>query len=133
MKNKPAEISLFYCSNSLSADEIASFSEKKKDVKINFISLPCSGKVNLLYLLKAIETGSDGVLLVSCKMGECKYLQGNFRAKKRIESVDDLLFETGFGKGRARFLSLEANSKVETLRTAITDFAETLKLEEVQK
>ena len=103
--------------------------ERVKDMKISSISLPCSGKVNLLYLLKAIETGSDGVLLVSCKLGDCKYLQGNFRAQKRIEYVDNLLAEIGFERRHVRFVSLEEVNKAGTLLAAINELAETLRVE----
>ena len=129
MKNQITKISMYYCLNSLSEDEITSISDKFKNVKLHSISLPCSGKINLLYLLKAIETGSEGVLLVSCKLGECKYLQGNLRARKRIEYIDDLLFETGFGRGHVRFVSIEEADKTDTLLTAINNLTETLRFE----
>ena len=135
MKNQSLRISLFYCSNALSPEDINSMSSRLEDVKIKSISLPCSGKASLLYLLKAIETDSDGIILVTCKLGECKYLQGNFRARNRIGYVDDLLSETGFGRGYARFISLEEADKLQTLQTAINDLLKTIRLElkEVQK
>jgi coenzyme F420-reducing hydrogenase delta subunit len=135
MKNQSARISLFYCSNSLSSEEVESLNSRLNDVNLNSMSLPCSGKVNLLYLLKAIETGSDGVLLVSCKIGECKYLQGNLRARKRIETVNDLLSETGFGSDRVKFVSLEDDNKTDTMLSAIRKLAETIgaEIQEIQK
>jgi F420-non-reducing hydrogenase iron-sulfur subunit len=129
MKNQVVRISMFYCSNSLQQDELGFLSSKAKDVKINNISLPCSGKINLLYLLKAIETGSDGVLLVSCKLGECKYLQGNFRAQKRVEYVDSLLSEIGFERKRISFVSLDEDNKTDILLSTINEMAETLRVE----
>ena len=129
MKKQFIRISLFYCSNSLQKDEIDHLSEKNKDIKISSISLPCLGKVNLLYLLKAIETGSDGILLVSCKFGECNYLQGNFRAQKRVGYVDDLLSETGVGRGHVKFVSIEKDKKMEVILSALNGLAETLKVE----
>ena len=111
MKDQFIQISLFYCANSLQEKDIGILCSKIKDIKIVTISLPCSGKVNLLYLLKAVETGSDGILIVSCKLSDCKYLQGNYRARKRIESIDELLCEAGLGKGHARFVSMEETGK----------------------
>lgn len=135
MKNQSTRISLFYCSNSLSSEEVESLNSRLNDVNLNSMSLPCSGKVNLLYLLKAIETGSDGVLLVSCKIGECRYLQGNLRARKRIETVNDLLSETGFGSDRVKFVSLEDDNKTDTMLSAIRKLAETIgaEIQEIQK
>ena len=133
MKTKITEISLFYCSNSLSSDDISSLQQKISDIRLKTISLPCSGKVNLLYLLKAIETCSDGVLLAGCEIGTCKYLQGNFRAKKRIGSVDEILVEAGLDKGLVEFVSLADKDKINMLTSALNNLAVKIKQEEVQR
>jgi coenzyme F420-reducing hydrogenase delta subunit len=97
-------ICIFYCSNCIDTNALRECLEIKGNNpgvdQIKIVSLPCSGKVNLLYLLKAFEKGSDGVLLVTCKHGECKFLEGNLRARKRAEAVDSILEEIGLGKGR---------------------------------
>jgi len=121
MKNQLTNIALFYCSNSLSTLEIQACTSKIGDVQLNAISLPCSGRVNLLYLLKAIETGADGVMLLTCPLGECNYIQGNLRAKKRMEAVDDLLDETGFGRGCIKCIPLQEGHKIELLVKEIGD------------
>jgi coenzyme F420-reducing hydrogenase delta subunit len=64
------------------------------------ISLPCSGKVDIPYLLKAFETGADGVAIVTCKKNECRHFEGNLRAHKRAEAVEGLLEEIGLAAGR---------------------------------
>jgi coenzyme F420-reducing hydrogenase delta subunit len=123
------KITLFYCSNSISPEEISNSTSKLKDIELALVSLPCSGKVNLLYLLKSIETGSDGTILLTCKFGECKFIQGNFRAQKRIRAVDDLLFETGLGSGHIKCLQLEGNNIVEFIMKEINNYSKQLKLE----
>jgi coenzyme F420-reducing hydrogenase delta subunit len=129
MKNQSLAISLFFCSNSLSAEEISHCGNRISDVKLNSVSLPCSGKVNLLYLLKAIETGSDAVILATCKFGECKFLQGNFRAQKRTEALDELIEETGLGRGRVRFVQLEENNKTDIIVNEINGICKQLRTE----
>ena len=129
MKDQSKQISLFYCSNSLQEEDLGILCSKIKDIKIISIGLPCSGKVNLLYLLKAVETGSDGVLVVSCKFSDCKYLQGNYRARKRIEFIDELLCETGFGKGLARFISVGETDTIEPIISAINEMSKTFTAE----
>jgi F420-non-reducing hydrogenase iron-sulfur subunit len=127
MNNQVVDITLFYCSNSYSAEEIHYCATKTDNIKLNAISLPCSGRVNLLYLLKAVETGSDGVVLLTCKIGECKFLQGNLRAQKRIEAVDDLMDEAGFGRGCIKCLQLQEGQSVDTLADEINNFRKQLK------
>jgi coenzyme F420-reducing hydrogenase delta subunit len=127
MKNPSINLSLFYCSNSISAEEIQFCTTKIDDVQLKTVSLPCSGKANLLYLLKSIETGSDGVLVMTCKMGECKYLQGNMRAEKRIEAVDDLLVESGMPRGCIKCVHLEEGNKIDIIVKEINTFVQHLK------
>jgi coenzyme F420-reducing hydrogenase delta subunit len=122
---------LFYCSNSISPEDIGQCASKIEDVQLKTISLPCSGKANLLYLLKSIETGSDGVLVMTCKYGECKYLQGNLRAEKRIEAVDDLLIESGMPKGCVKCVHLEEGNKTDIIAGEINTFAKYLKAQPV--
>lgn len=64
------------------------------------IRLPCSGKVNIPYLVKAFEAGADGVVIVTCRQNECRHVEGNTRAHKRAQAVDSLLEEVGLGLGR---------------------------------
>ena len=125
---KVIDITLFYCSNSSSTEEINNCASKIENVKLNAVTLPCSGRANLLYFLKAIETGSDGVILLTCKIGECKFLQGNLRAQKRIEALDDLLDETGFGRGFIKCVHLREDHKIETLVNEISIFSKHLKI-----
>lgn len=100
MKNRTLKIYLFYCSNSLDTNELSQCRDELKDHQLKLIGLPCSGKVNIPYLVKAFETGADGIVIVTCEMGQCRHLEGNMRAEKRAEAVDSLLEEIGTGTGR---------------------------------
>jgi coenzyme F420-reducing hydrogenase delta subunit len=104
MKDAPLKLCLFYCSNSLDATALRQSASEIGADELTTVSLPCSGKVNLLYLLKAFEKGADGVLLVTCWQGKCQFLEGNLRARKRSEAVDAILEEIGLGKGRMRLI-----------------------------
>jgi coenzyme F420-reducing hydrogenase delta subunit len=99
MNNDDAKIYVFYCANSLSPMDVAQI-ERKFDGRIKSISLPCSGKADLQYLVKAFETGADGLAILTCPLGDCRHLEGNMRANKRCEAVGELLEEIGMGTGR---------------------------------
>ena len=94
------KICAFYCSNNLDAGRLADFGEEVGGDTVKTISLPCSGKVDVPYLIKAFETGADGVVIVTCKKNECRHFEGNLRAHKRAEAVESLLEEIGMGAGR---------------------------------
>jgi len=100
MPDKPVKLYIFYCSSSLDAGALVERFDTGGIDTIKTISLPCSGKADVLYLLKAFETGADGVVLVTCPEGECRYLEGNLRAHKRAAAVDSLLMEIGYDSGR---------------------------------
>ena len=93
MDKKSLKISLFYCSNSINSNELSKSDELNKNFDFNTISLSCSGRVNIQYLLKAIETGADGVILLICPHEACRYSEGNLRAKKRVMAVNSILKE----------------------------------------
>ena len=107
MNNQALNIYVFYCANSLEPQELIQFREKLKSDKFKEIRLPCSGKVNLPYLVKAFETGADGVVIVTCKQDECRHIEGNKRAQKRAQAVDALLEEIGLGTGRITVIPLK--------------------------
>jgi len=104
--HKKTKLHIFYCSNCLDGTEFDRMSREEEGVEYTIISLPCSGKADLLYLLKAFETGADGLALVTCPKNECHYLEGNLRAPKRAEEANRLLEETGMGHDRVTVLSM---------------------------
>ncbi len=67
--------------------------EKELGRKIRFFPLPCSGRIEVLHLLKALETGAEKVYLITCPEGACRYRQGNVRAGKRLEYAQSLIRE----------------------------------------
>jgi F420-non-reducing hydrogenase iron-sulfur subunit len=85
----PLKLCILGCSNSFDLYELRNGLAGKDGDELKFISVPCSGKVNLLYLLKLFETGADGVML-----------EGNLRASRRADAVSMLLEEAGLGRGR---------------------------------
>jgi len=105
VKENPT-IHLFYCSNSMTGDEAQTLQERFGGV-LKTLSLPCSGKTTTPYLLKAFETGADGVAICSCLPAECHNLEGSLRAAKRAEAVNEMMNEAGLGRGRVLMIAKE--------------------------
>jgi coenzyme F420-reducing hydrogenase delta subunit len=99
MVGRNATIHLFYCANSVTESELHDLQAQLGGDGLQMLSLPCSGKATIPYLLKAFEKGADGVVVCTCPVAQCKHLEGNLRASKRAEAVEALLDEIGFGKG----------------------------------
>jgi coenzyme F420-reducing hydrogenase delta subunit len=67
---------------------------------IRLVRLPCTGKTDVGYILKAFEAGADGVYVVGCPIGNCHHVRGNERGKARVERAKKLLDEIGLGGER---------------------------------
>jgi coenzyme F420-reducing hydrogenase delta subunit len=128
MTNKPLKIVLFYCANALDAAALRKSTGEAGANDIKTVSLPCSGKVNLLYLLKAFEKGADGVMLVTCHHGDCKFIEGNLRAQKRAEAVDALLVESGLNRGRMRVVQKDTENGTGQIFEAIENFKNDIRI-----
>ena len=76
---------------------------------IQIILVPCTGKVDVLYMLRAFEKGADGVYVVGCIEGDCHFNNGNFRARKRVEQVQKILDAIGIGGERAQMYNLSSS------------------------
>jgi coenzyme F420-reducing hydrogenase delta subunit len=101
------KIYVFYCSEGLKPDHLVGHLGKLDGINVQVIGLPCAGKIDIPYLVKAFETGAVGVAIVYCKQSECRHLEGSLRAQKRAEAVESLLEEIGMGKGRMAVIELE--------------------------
>ncbi len=116
MKRAPT-IHLFYCANSVTEAELEALQTRLDTDGLKTLSLPCSGKATIPYLLKAFEKGADGVVVCACLESQCKHLEGNLRASKRAEAVEGLLEEIGFGKDRVVVVTKEQDQSEKLIAT----------------
>jgi F420-non-reducing hydrogenase iron-sulfur subunit len=75
---------------------------------IKIINVPCTGRVDIIHLLKAIEDGADGVYVAGCLEGDCHYVSGNLKARKRVRRVKEILKELGLEEERVEMYNLSA-------------------------
>jgi F420-non-reducing hydrogenase iron-sulfur subunit len=69
--------------------------EKELGSRVRFFPLPCSGRIESLHLMKAIEAGADKVYVITCPEGSCRHKEGNIRAGKRVAFAQRLIEEVG--------------------------------------
>lgn len=75
---------------------------------VKIIRVPCTGKVDVTHLLRAIQKGADGVYCVGCLEGTCHYNEGNLRCRERVDHVRMLLEEVGLEPERVRMYNLSS-------------------------
>jgi F420-non-reducing hydrogenase iron-sulfur subunit len=89
-------LALFYCRNiPESNDKIRQGLEKQYGESVRFFPLPCSGRIESLHLLKALEDYADAAYLITCPEGLCRYFEGNVRAKKRVQMARSIIESIG--------------------------------------
>ena len=92
---------------------------------VRVLRLPCTGKIEVNYILSAFERGVDGVIVAGCLEGGCHFLEGNLRARKRVERAKQMLDEIGLESDRLEMFNL---SSAEGARFAeiVTEMSERL-------
>ena len=69
----------------------------------------CTGRLDPLFIMKAFTDGADGVLISGCHFGDCHYLEGNYKAAKRMFLVKNLLKNIGLEDKRLRMTFVSAS------------------------
>jgi heterodisulfide reductase subunit A len=93
---------------------------------IKIIRVMCSARVDPVFILKAFAHGADGVLVAGCHLGDCHYMTGNYKAKRRIEKLQSLLGELGIERERLMLEWISA-SEGEKFARVVTEFTEKIK------
>ena len=102
--------------------DLAGVSRLQYPPNIRVIRVPCSGRVNPLFILRALRQGADGVLVSGCHPGDCHYLSGNYFARRKFALLKNLLEYVGIEPGRVQFswVSASEGSKFSQLVSEVT-------------
>ena len=76
---------------------------------IKIIRVPCTGKVDILHIMRAFEKGADGACVIGCLEGECHFNSGNLMAKRRVTQASQILDTIGVGGERAKMYNLSSS------------------------
>jgi F420-non-reducing hydrogenase iron-sulfur subunit len=96
------QVTVFHCCNALNQISIS----ENAEYEIQSIKMPCSSLIREVFLLRAFEAGADVVIVLACPEGSCRYLEGNIRARKRVERVKKILDEIGLDSRRLDIYNL---------------------------
>ncbi len=110
-----------YCA--YAAADLAGSMRLDYPANVKVIQVPCSGRVDMIHLLKAIEAGADGVYVAGCLEGECHFLEGNRKTRKKVAAVQKLLTETGLEPERVAMFNLSSamGPRFAEIAAAMTD------------
>lgn len=108
MENKPLILAFccHYCA--YAAADLAGSMRLQYPDTVRVLRLPCTGKIEINYLLAAFERGADGVMVAGCLEGGCHFQEGNLRARRRVERAKQLLEEIGLEPERLEMFNLSS-------------------------
>lgn len=89
--------------------DLSGVSRMQYPPNIRVIRVPCSGRVNPLFIIKALEKGADAVLVSGCHPGDCHYQSGNLYARRKFIMLKKLLEFLGIEEGRIWFSWVSAS------------------------
>jgi F420-non-reducing hydrogenase iron-sulfur subunit len=120
------EIIAFCCNYcAYAAADLACARRMQYPPNVRVVHSPCTGKIEMEHILAAFEKGIDGVLVAGCLEGGCHFLEGNLRAKRRIENIRQMLDDIGLGAERLRMVNLSA-AMAPTFVESVREMVETV-------
>ncbi len=122
--NWQPRIVAFFCNwCTYTAADLAGVSRLKYASNVRVIRLMCSGRVDPQFILDALARGADGVLIGGCHLGDCHYVEGNYKTLRRFQMLQRLLRDMGIEDQRVRLEWISA-SEGERVKTVINDMVE---------
>lgn len=117
----------FLCSwCSYASADLAGTARIQYPANVRIVRVPCAGRINPLFIIKSLQRGADGVLVVGCHPGKCHYVTGNLFARRRFGLLKGLLEHVGVEKGRVQFAWVWA-SEGNKFAQLVTDMVESVK------
>ena len=121
MKAREKEIVVFYCTQQEErVTQVLKGLNGRIKLRVRKVVLPCSGKLEVFQLTKALEGGAEGVALFGCPEGECRYMVGSSRARGRVSYAGRILETIGLEKERVKRFVLAGQIGTETLEAFST-------------
>ena len=93
----------------------------KQPANLRLVRVPCTGRIDPLFALKAFEKGADGVLISGCHPGDCHYSEGNYYARRKFELAERMIHHLGIPKERFKWTWVSA-SEGQRWQKVVTEF-----------
>ena len=99
------------------AADLAGTSRQTYPPNVRLIRMMCTGMVDPKYVIKALLEGADAVLISGCHPGDCHYINGNFKARRRVKLLKEILPRFGIDERRLKLTWIGASEGVDFART----------------
>ncbi|MDH4214916.1 MAG: hydrogenase iron-sulfur subunit [Candidatus Thorarchaeota archaeon] len=120
-------IVIFGCMQCMyAASDLAGTMKLQYDATSRIIRMPCTARLDINFLLKALQEGADGVLVVGCHPGDCAFKTGNLGAERRVRFTKKLIEQLGLDERRVKMVFVSA-AEGDKFAAEINKFAEEIR------
>ncbi|NDV20960.1 hydrogenase iron-sulfur subunit [Pseudodesulfovibrio sp. JC047] len=129
MKNEFEPTILAFVCNwcTYTAADLAGTARMIQQPNLRLVRVMCTGMVDPKYIVKSLLSGADGVLISGCHPGDCHYINGNYKARRRVKLLNEILPQFGIERERVKLTwvgASEGNEFAETVNTFINEIRE---------
>ncbi|MBW1700988.1 MAG: hydrogenase iron-sulfur subunit [Deltaproteobacteria bacterium] len=125
MSDKEPIIVAFVCNwCTFTAADLAGTSRLVYPQNVRLIRMMCTGMVDPKYVIKALLQGADAVLISGCHPGDCHYINGNYKARRRVKLLKEILPRFGFDERRLKLTWIgasEGNEFAEIIKEMVAE------------
>lgn len=93
--SEEARVRVYFCRNAANGEMPAGLLRMQGHTDVAVEVVPCGGRIDPRYLMKAMESGAEAVCIMTCAEKHCKRMEGNIRANRRVHAVRELIAEAG--------------------------------------
>ncbi len=111
MSATPMKIALFQCRWCLYSPEDQAWVDNDLPENIHLVKVPCTGRIDPLFILNAVQGGADGVMISGCLPEKCHFKEGNLAARRQLAEFSQFLDYIGYAQDRVRFVWLDLQDR----------------------
>ncbi|NMC46288.1 MAG: hydrogenase iron-sulfur subunit [Chloroflexi bacterium] len=132
VESKKPRIVLFQCQYCLASSMDQAWVENDLPANVKLIKVPCSGRIDPLYILNAVQGGADGIMVCGCDPHKCHYKEGNLHARRALSEFRNFLDMLGYPSDRFVFhwMGINEHSLIQPL---LSDFENKLMDADLEK
>jgi len=128
MSERVMKIALFQCRWCLYSPEDQAWVDNDLPENIHLVKVPCTGRIDPLFILNAVQGSADGVMISGCLPEKCHFKEGNLAARRQLAEFSSFLDYIGYEQARVRFvwLDLQDRGRIQQELAAFESTLETL-------
>jgi len=111
MTDHTPKIAFFQCHWCLYAPEDQEWVDRRLPDNIRLIKVPCTGRIDPLFVLNAVQGGAEGVVISGCLPEKCHYKEGNLAARRQLQEFSSFMDYIGYDEARLRFVWLDLQDR----------------------